>query len=88
MNYKRKNLYLPFHQVSFLYFIFYLTKCLYSHARNRFLMHIVNYNHRNLSTLRGFMHDVLLLESHGSSLVFCLLFSLADDELIPFFSDS
>lgn len=35
-----------------------------------FFLHIVNNKHRNLRTLRRFMHDVLLLENYGSFLCF------------------
>ena len=32
-----------------------------------YFMHVVNTTHRNLITLRRFMYDVLLIESHGTS---------------------
>lgn len=50
------------------------------HAPSRFLPHLVDTNHRNFSTLRRFLHDVLLIECHGS-LFLCglsLRLSLAD----------
>ena len=71
MNYKRKRSLHLFHRVSrkvYCLILFIYPFRINMHPYAFIFLHIVNYNHRNLSTLRRFIHDVLLLECPGSLL--------------------